>query len=416
MRPPPGFGVLRPAIPPALLLTAALLAALAIACAGAPTATPTATHTPTPSPQPTTAAPIELAVTWRWSAPSGSVIHAIAAADIGGVPYVAVATQSNSSSSLSLVDVSEFAAPTLVGTLDTPFESGELLAEEIEISGGYAYVSLVGPGGGLWVVNVSIPSQPRHVSVLLFEISLLSALHSEDNTVVLAGLLRSASESTALPPLGRPGIVTVDVSEPARPVLAASMAGSVHGSYETAVAVQSGIAYVVGLDRLHVMDVSDPAAIVEVSELARAEDAPIQYTRTVSDITSLGYERAESAPRDVAVHGDHAYLASGSSGLRVIDVSTPSAPVEVGSTEATSLQRLVVAGNWAFAYDFDVPPRPGRIGILLVIDVSNPEMPSVTAELEMTEPQPFGDIATLGGRVYAIDGWLDIVAVELRGG
>ena len=66
-----------------------------------------------------------------------------------------------------------------------------------------------------------------------------------------------------------------------------------HSSYETAVAVQSGIAYVVGLDRLHVMDVSDPAAIVEVGELARAEDAPIQYTRTVSDFTVSGYERAE---------------------------------------------------------------------------------------------------------------------------
>ena len=353
---------------------------------------------------------------WRWSGPTGSVIHAIAAADIGGVPHVAVATQSNASPSLLLVDVSEPAAPTLVGTLDTPFESGELLAEEVYISGGNAYVSLIGPGGGLWIVDVSIPSQPRHVSVLPFEISLLSALHGEDNTIVMAGLLRSASGLASLPPIGRPGIVKVDVSEPARPAVAASMAGSVHGSYETAVAVQSGIAFVVGLDRLHVMDVSDPAAIVEVGELARAEDAPIQYTRTVSDFTVSGYERAESAPRDVAVHGDYAYLASGSSGLRVIDVSTPSAPVEVGSAEASSLQRLVVAGSWVFAYDFDFPPRPGRTGTLLAIDVSHPEAPTVEAALGMSEPHPFMDIAAHGGLVYASDGWLDIVAVELTGG
>ena len=167
---------------PVLLSSVALIAALAISCTAAPTPTPTAASTPTPSPQPTAAAPVELAVAWRWSGPTGSVIHAIAAADIGGVPHVAVATQSNASPSLLLVDVSESAVPTLVGTLDTPFESGELLAEEVYISGGNAYVSLIGPGGGLWIVDVSIPSQPRHVSVLPFEISLLSALHGEDNT------------------------------------------------------------------------------------------------------------------------------------------------------------------------------------------------------------------------------------------
>ena len=405
MRPPPGFGVLRPAIPPALLLTAALLAALAIACTAAPT----------PSPQPTAAAPVELAVAWRWRVPPETSAHAIAAADIGDVPYLAVAIYDGASSSVALVDVSDPTAATLAGTLDTPFDSRELVASELAISGGNAYVSLTGPEGGLWIVDVSTPSQPRHVSMLPFEISLPRDLHIDNSTVLLAGYFGGASRLSETTQLGRPSIVTVDVSDHDQPAVMASLPGSTFDN-GAAMAVQSGIAYVVGLDRLHVIDVSDPAAIVEVGELSRAEDAPIQYTRTVSDFTVSGYERAESAPRDVAVHGDYAYLASGSSGLRVIDVSTPAAPVEVGSAEASSLQRLVVAGSWVFAYDFDFPPRPGRTGTLLAIDVSHPEAPTVEAALEMSEPQPFGDITALGDRAYAIDGWLDIVAVELRGG
>ena len=251
--------------------------------------------------------------------------------------------------------------------------------------------------------------------MLPFEISLPRDLHIDNSTVLLAGYFGGASRLSETTQLGRPSIVTVDVSDLDQPAVMASLSGSTFDN-GAAMAVQSGIAYVVGLDRLHVIDVSDPAAIVEVGELSRAEDAPIQYTRTVSDFTVSGYERAESAPRDVAVQGDFAYLASGSSGLRVIDVSMPSAPVEVGSAESSSLQRLLVAGNWVFAYEFDVPPRPDQAGMLLAFDVSNPEMSTVEAALEMSGPQPFGDLAAHGGLVYAIDGWLDIVAVELRGG
>ena len=40
---------------------------------------------------------------------------------------------------------------------------------------------------------------------------------------------------------------------------------------------------------------------------------------------------------DVAVSGGYAYVANGSGGLRVIDVSVPSAPDEVGSLETTGV-------------------------------------------------------------------------------
>ncbi|MDE2860034.1 MAG: hypothetical protein OYI31_06130 [Chloroflexota bacterium] len=397
------------------LVAIALLAVLAISCAAAPTAAPT----PTPSPEPTaTAAPVELSVVGRWSAPPRTTVEAIAAADIGSIPHLAVAIESAASSGVALVDVSDPASPTMAGAIETPFDSRELVAERISVSGGTAYVSLVGPGGGLWVVDVSNPPQPRHISMLPFELSLLWGVHAEGDTVVMAGLMRSESGLPSERTLGSPGIVTVDISDPARPAVAASMAGSLHGSYEAAVEMQSGIAYVVGLDRLHVMDVSDPSAIMELATLARAEDAPIEYTITdaASGITGVGYERAESAPRDVAVQGGYAYVASGSGGLRVIAVSTPAAPVEVGAAAASSLQSVAVSGDWVFAYDYAVPPQSDRPGVLLAIDVSRPESPTVEAALELKALQVSGEVAAHGGRVYAIDGFRDVVAVELSGG
>jgi hypothetical protein len=73
----------------------------------------------------------------------------------------------------------------------------------------------------------------------------------------------------------------------------------------------------------------------------------------------------------VAVSGDHAYLSG--NGLRVIDVSTPSAPAEVGFVDTTGSEVDVAAsGGYAYvAYAGDEYTGTG----LRVIDVSTPSAP-----------------------------------------
>src|SRR2546426_5815546 len=70
----------------------------------------------------------------------------------------------------------------------------------------------------------------------------------------------------------------------------------------------------------------------------------------------------------VAVSGAHAYVAAGDGGLLVIDLTNPTAPVQVSSylTSGEALA-VVIAGNYAYV-------ACGDAG-LQVIDVSNPTAP-----------------------------------------
>jgi hypothetical protein len=85
---------------------------------------------------------------------------------------------------------------------------------------------------------------------------------------------------------------------------------------------------------------------------------------------------------DVAVSGSYAYVADGSSGLEIIDVSNPSSPSFAGHWKTpSSANGVAVSGSYAYVADY--------IGSLEIIDVSNPKNPS-----------PVGSCNTLG---YAVD-------------
>jgi len=91
------------------------------------------------------------------------------------------------------------------------------------------------------------------------------------------------------------------------------MVGQIGGPTQ-GVAVQGNYAYVgVGL-RLVVLDISNPAALREVGLTA-------PFPHFVSD---------------VAVSGTRAYVAAGGSGLRVVDISNPARPVEIGAWDSTT--------------------------------------------------------------------------------
>jgi hypothetical protein len=88
--------------------------------------------------------------------------------------------------------------------------------------------------------------------------------------------------------------------------------------------------------------------------------------------------------------GGYAYVADNGNGLSVIDVSTPSTPVEVGFLDTLNLS-LGVAVSDRYAYLAN-----GERG-LRVIDVSTPSTP-VEVGFSYT-PNPAEDVAVSGGYV-----------------
>jgi len=127
------------------------------------------------------------------------------------------------------------------------------------------------------------------------------------------------------------------------------MVGQIGGP-TTAVALQGDYAYVgVGL-RLVVPDVTNPVTPTEVGSTA-----PFP-----------------SFVEDVAVSGTRAYVAVGPAGLRVVDVSDPADPVELGAWDSPGYaEGVAVSGSYAYVAD-------GPYG-LRVVDLSDPAHPTPVA-------------------------------------
>jgi hypothetical protein len=156
------------------------------------------------------------------------------------------------------------------------------------------------------------------------------------------------------------------------------------------------------------------------------------------DSASLVDARDPSAPRllaslsdfvsDARVRGDLLY-ATGRNGLEIFDVEDPSAPVEQGGLAEGVGETLDLDGDHVYV--------AGRAAGLLVVDVSNPESPTLVARVEALEHAEIvevaGSIAWVGGHPYggvwavdvsrpeapAIVGWFSvpgpITDIALRG-
>src|SRR5262249_8724914 len=105
------------------------------------------------------------------------------------------------------------------------------------------------------------------------------------------------------------------------------------------------------------------------------------------------------AARDVAVAGGHAYVAAGVGGLRVLDVSDPRTPTEVGSFPTRGFAAAVaLAGQTAYVagnYDKEDASQGG----LRVVDGSDPKAPFEVGSFE--KPGLLLGVSVAGKYAYA---------------
>jgi hypothetical protein len=95
---------------------------------------------------------------------------------------------------------------------------------------------------------------------------------------------------------------------------------------------------------------------------------------------------------DVDLRGNIAYVAGGTSGLQIVDVTTPTAPVVIGSLDTPGdARKLLVLGKYAFLGETD--------GTIRVIDVSTPAAP-VSAGSVFTAGTLY-DMSVYRDRLYA---------------
>lgn len=136
-----------------------------------------------------------------------------------------------------------------------------------------------------------------------------------------------------------------------------------------------------------------PAAMLLCASLTLCVATPVRAACTIDALGSLA---ASSRLRDVEIVGTTAYIAAGTGGLLIVDVTTPASPTLLGSTPARGYaQDVEVVGSIAYVAESDYVGSGG----LRIIDVSSPATP---IELGATGTS-FTRVEAAGTLLYATD-------------
>jgi len=201
----------------------------------------------------------------------------------------------------------------------------------VAVQGDYAYCAA---GAGLTTYDISDPESPVY----------LGMCYTPGNAVDVA--VQGTHAFVALDGLG---LGVVSIADPANPVLVGTCA---QPSAARAVAVSGDYAYVMG-DHDYGYYTDGGLWIIDVT----APSAP----------HVVAFYGAEPTYRpDVAVLNGYAYVTAYYAGLRVVDVSNPFAPVEVGVSEQITACAVAAQGMYAYVTS---------VADLVVFDVGDPTNP-----------------------------------------
>lgn len=121
-------------------------------------------------------------------------------------------------------------------------------------------------------------------------------------------------------------------------------------------------------------------------------------------IVPAGAQDTNGTSYDVAVEGDLAYVADGDRGLCIIDVANPEAPYTVGGIDTPGTARAVsIAGGFAYIAD--------AAAGLQVIDISVPGTPYLAATMD-TPGNALG-VAVADHYAYVADGATGLIVIDI---
>ncbi len=200
------------------------------------------------------------------------------------------------------------------------------------------------------------------------------------------------------------GLQIVDVSDPDRPHI---LGAAYLGGFAYDVDVGDSYAYIADRSGLFIVDVSNllsPTVVAEWDSLGSLADVAVYgdnlliaasglYVVNVSDVhhpTVIGHLETTYAVREIQIQGDHAYVVDGQN-LYVVDLTAPSSPRIVGSTEVPAGD-VAVRGNRAFVL----------AGFTLhMLDISDPESPEML-DVETFWGEGCRDVAVNASNVFVL--------------
>ena len=268
------------------------------------------------------------------------------------------------SKGLQIINVTNLASPTFIGTYDTIG-----FAYEVSLSGNTAFVA--DGNRGLKVIDVSDPNNPSRIGLL-------------NTTGFARGITLSNDGKTAFVADGHQGLRIIDVNDPTSPSLTSTFntSGSAEG---VSLSTDGNTAFVAdGNSGLQIINVSNLASPTLRGNFNTSGHA---FTVTLSSDGNTAF--VADGPSDVEED-------TTSSGLKIIDVSNPASPSQIGlyNTSGRAYHAALSAdGNTAFVadegsglqiIDVDFPPHFSTASDTASIEISSASIPAPT-------PTPSGD-------------------------
>lgn len=274
----------------------------------------------------------------------------------------------------------------------------------VAVDNDYAYV--VDYSYGFKVIDVSQPSSPNWVGSLDENLA--------ESDIVISGDYAYVAE--------RKGLRVIDISYPPQPAQIGLFDMDVLYDDAHAVVLSGTVAYVAGNDGLYIVDISDPAQPEQLAlyngsggiwrlalsgNYIYALESALESDFVVLDISTpeapLEVGSVALRGHSVAVSGTHAYVA-GNSRLSIVDISDASSPKVVGEHNVPG------AGQGVAIFDPYVLVTDSYW--LRVIDVSDPTTPKEVGNYNTSDNGQM--ITVAGGLVYMAvdDSGLMILSLE----
>lgn len=301
-------------------------------------------------------------------------------------------------SGMWVVDVTDSSAPVLVGHWQAVRSISQVV-----VHGNYAYAT----AGILFVVDVSEPSNPRAVGEYIQGVM---------DIVIADGYAYLATDR---------GLDILTLDDPVHLQRIGHMAVDGHGLQ---VAVLDGYAYYsstvfncsgifcMSTEQVLIVDIGDKTAPLQVSYQILsgmptdiAVDPTTLYLAIYGDIETVNISDPANPQLGNTIttpgcagyggqtvrSGAHLYLADCEWGMRVIDVSDPSAPLETGHYDETMLSPIGLTIKGGRAY---IPKGSGGLSILDIVSPTNLELVG-----SYTGPGYISKVAVADGHAYVAD-------------
>jgi hypothetical protein len=259
--------------------------------------------------------------------------------------------------------------PTIVGSISSSLIGN---AVDVYIDGDYAYVT--NEGEGLKVVNITDPTNPYVIGTYV--------TNSTAQSVYVDGDYVFIADYKGIPQQYK-NFLILDVTNPTNPIhLGNCTTNLVVGDAARDVVVVGDTAFVAndqgGVSVVNVADPSNPIRIVEKDTAGTAIN--------------------------LAVSGDYVYVADGTKGLVVIDISNTLVPT-IAATYNTSISfatNIIVEGNFAYVVDLN-----NGIVVVNITDPTTPTFAGSWSKSDVSAANIYGDYLY----VTDITGGLSVVSI-----